>query len=498
MGASSGARRREQASRRRGRGTAMETRAARSLGFAIVLLALLPTGGCTKEGDTIIINEPPPAPPPPLAVAAVSPRGGAPAGGTRVLVTGTSFAAGAAVTFGTAAATSVTRLSSTALAVVAPAGTGTMSVTVTNPDATSVTLPFAFTYAAPATASTSLAAGARAEIGSTLTFTALSPTSPLPVSGDQYTIHEPAGVSIADSAVTPWLTDGALYVAGNAGSANAITDLSIMNVTNNISFTPFTQIDAASGESVVTNALVYDSIGNAHQVEVTYVLEAKGVVDPISGSVGNVWRVYTEAADSKQLSGAGVLLGTQRATGSGQLLFSTEGQFLSQTGTPGVGFVTINLPNQGAITPLTFTPDFSDVTGFGNTQSIVFMRSQDGLPTGILTDFQVDQDGVVKGIFTNGATRDLAQIMVARFPNPNGLEEDGANNFRVATNSGTPVISAPGQQSAGLIVGGALEASNVDFAKEFSDLIVAQRAFQANARVITRSDQMLETLVNIV
>lgn len=332
----------------------------------------------------------------------------------------------------------------------------------------------------------------------TLTVTALAGTLPLPVSGDQYTIHEPAGVSIADSAVTPWLTDGALYVAGNAGSANAITDLSIMNVTNNISFTPFTQIDAASGESVVTNALVYDSIGNAHQVEVTYVLEAKGVVDPISGSVGNVWRVYTEAADSKQLSGAGVLLGTQRATGSGQLLFSTEGQFLSQTGTPGVGFVTINLPNQGAITPLTFTPDFSDVTGFGNTQSIVFMRSQDGLPTGILTDFQVDQDGVVKGIFTNGATRDLAQIMVARFPNPNGLEEDGANNFRVATNSGTPVISAPGQQSAGLIVGGALEASNVDFAKEFSDLIVAQRAFQANARVITRSDQMLETLVNIV
>ena len=175
MGASSGARRREQASRRRGRGTAMETRAARSLGFAIVLLALRPTGGATREGDPIIINDlapsPPPAPPPPLAVAAVSPRGGAPAGGTRVLVTGTSFAAGAAVTFGTAAATSVTRLSSTALAVVAPAGTGTVSVTVTNPDATSVTLPFAFTYAAPATASTSLAAGARAEIGSTLTFT---------------------------------------------------------------------------------------------------------------------------------------------------------------------------------------------------------------------------------------------------------------------------------------------------------------------------------------
>lgn len=332
----------------------------------------------------------------------------------------------------------------------------------------------------------------------TLTVTALSGTLPLPVSGDQYTIHQPAGVTVADSAVTPWLTDGALYVSGNAGSANALTDLQVMNVTKNISFTPFTQIDAASGESVVSNALVYDSIGNAHQVEITYVLEAKGVVDPISGSVGNVWRVYTEAQDSKQLSGTGVLLGSQRATGSGQLMFSTDGQFLSQTGTPGVGFVTVNLPNQGAITPFTFAPDFGELTGFGNTQSIAFMKSQDGLPTGILTDFQVDQNGVVKGIFTNGATRDLAQIMVARFPNPNGLQDDGANNFRIATNSGTPVISAPGEQSAGLIVGGALESSNVDFAKEFNDLIVAQRAFQANARVITRSDQMLETLVNIV
>jgi len=332
----------------------------------------------------------------------------------------------------------------------------------------------------------------------TLTVTALAGTLPLPVSGDQYTIHEPAGVSIADSTATPWLTDGALYIAGNVGTANGLADLKVMNVTKNISFTPFTQIDAASGESVVASALVYDSIGNAHQVEVTYVLEAKGVVDPLSGSVGNVWRIYTEAGDSKQLSGTGVLLGSQRSTGSGQLMFSTDGQFLSQTGTPGVGFVTINLPNQGAVTPLTFTTDFSELTGFSDTQSIAFMKDQDGLPTGILVDFQVDQNGVVKGIFTNGATRDLAQIMVARFPNPNGLEADGANNWRVATNSGTPVISAAGQQGAGLIVGGALEGSNVDFAKEFGDLIVSQRAFQANARVITRVDQMLETLVNIV
>jgi flagellar hook protein FlgE len=179
-------------------------------------------------------------------------------------------------------------------------------------------------------------------------------------------------------------------------------------------------------------------------------------------------------------------------------MFSTDGQFLTQTPTPGVGFDTINLPNQGAITPLSFTPDFSQMTGFADAQSQAFMKSQDGLATGNLTDYQVDQNGVVKGVFSNGATRDLAQIMIARFPNPNGLNDAGGNVFTVATNSGTPIISAAGINSAGTMVQGALEGSNVDFAKEFNNLIIAQRSFEANARVITRSDQMLESLMNIL
>ncbi len=334
--------------------------------------------------------------------------------------------------------------------------------------------------------------------GSTLTIGALAGTLPLPVSGDQYTIHQPAGVSIVDATLTPWLTDGALLVAGNAGTANEITNLVITNETKNNAIAPFSQIEAATGESVTTNAVVYDSIGNAHRVEITFVLESRGVVDPSSGAVGNTWRVFVEAEDGRLLAGNGSLLGTDRVAGGGQVMFATDGQFLSQQALGALGFVTVNLPNSGAVTPLTFAPDFSDMTGFANTQSIAFLADQDGLPTGILADYSIGQDGIVTGIFTNGATRSLAQVYLARFQNPNGLEDAGSNNFRVAANSGVAIVSKPGEQGNGSVIGGALESSNVDFAKEFSDLIVAQRAFQANARVISRSDQMLDELVNIV
>ncbi len=333
--------------------------------------------------------------------------------------------------------------------------------------------------------------------GTILTLTALSPGLPLPVTGDQLTLHEPAGVTVSGPS-TPWLADGALHVAGNAGLAHAISDLEILNATDNVSFAPFARIEAASGESVVSNGVVYDSIGNAHQVEFTYVLEARGVVDPISGAVGNTWRVFAEAPDSRLLGAGGAVEGTSRVIGGGQILFGTDGQFLSQAPLGAAGFATIQIPNLGAATPLAFTPDFSGMTGFANAASAAFMRSQDGFATGTLDDYSVGEDGIVTGIFSNGVTRPLAQVYLARFENPNGLDAIGENLFRAAVNSGQPIISAPGVQGNGAVVGGALEASNVDFAKEFTDLIVAQRAFQANARVISRADQLLEELVNIV
>jgi flagellar hook protein FlgE len=331
----------------------------------------------------------------------------------------------------------------------------------------------------------------------TLTIDPLSAAVALPVSGDSFSVHEPAGVSIAGPS-TPWLTAGTLRVAGNAGLANALAGIDLRNASDGVTFGSFSQIEAAAGESVVTQEVVYDSLGNSHAVEFTWVLEAQGGVDPLTGSARNAWRVFVEAPDSKLLGTGGALLGTRRVIGGGQILFDTGGAFVSQAPLGAGGFATLEIPNQGAVSPLVFAPDFSGMAGFAGTPSVAFMASQDGLATGILADFAVGADGVVTGLFSNGATRPLAQLSLARFANPNGLEAAGDNLFRAGVASGPGIVGAPGTQGNGTIAGGALEASNVDFAREFTELIEAQRAFQANARVLSRSDQLLEALVNLV
>ncbi len=331
----------------------------------------------------------------------------------------------------------------------------------------------------------------------TVLLTALSSNLPIPVTGDQFTIHEPAGVTVSDGTV-PWLADGALHVAGNVGVANAITNLDISNTTDNINFSAFTQLDAAQGESIISNATFYDTNGNAHLVELTFVLETKGGVDYVTGSIGNTWRVFVESADSKYLGLGGALQGANRVSGDGQVVFTNAGKYLSQQPSSASGFVSLAIPNEGAVTPLNVLPDFSGLTGFANTVSTAYMLSQDGIPTGVLADFSIGQDGIITGIFNNGVTRNLGQIYLARFANPNGLKELGNSNFQQAANSGQAIVSQPGSTGLGAIVSGALEASNVDFAKQFTDLIVGQRAFQANARVISTADKMLEELVNIV
>jgi flagellar hook protein FlgE len=142
--------------------------------------------------------------------------------------------------------------------------------------------------------------------------------------------------------------------------------------------------------------------------------------------------------------------------------------------------------------------DLTGLTGFADQNSSAFMIQQDGFPTGTLSDFSIGTNGIITGIFDNGITRPLGQVYLARFANPNGLMLAGQNMYEVAANSGEPVIGAPTLMGLGSIIGGTLEASNVDFAREFTNLIVSQRAFQANARVISTSDGLLEELVNIV
>ncbi|KRB79963.1 hypothetical protein ASE01_00145 [Nocardioides sp. Root190] len=120
------------------------------------------------------------------------------------------------------------------------------------------------------------------------------------------------------------------------------------------------------------------------------------------------------------------------------------------------------------------------------------------LPPGVeLTSYSIAADGKVRGVFSDGVQRDVCQLAVADFTNPMGLEKIGDTAFRESANSGPVQVGVAGEGQRGQIMAGALEMSNVDLSAEFTNLILAQRGFQASSRVITTSDQVLEELVNI-
>lgn len=120
------------------------------------------------------------------------------------------------------------------------------------------------------------------------------------------------------------------------------------------------------------------------------------------------------------------------------------------------------------------------------------------VPAGVdMTSYSIGTDGKITGIFSDGVRRDLAQLAVADFTNPQGLDKVGESTYRASANSGTPDLGVANQEGRGGVKSGSLEMSNVDLAAEFTNLILAQRGFQASSRVITTSDQVLEELVNI-
>ncbi len=140
--------------------------------------------------------------------------------------------------------------------------------------------------------------------------------------------------------------------------------------------------------------------------------------------------------------------------------------------------------------------DLSAVTGFADLRTVA-ITDQDGLAPGTLVSYTISADGALLGTFSNGASEVLAQVALASFDNPEGLEKAGSSQYRAGANSGEAALGTPGGDGFGELVSGALEMSNVDLSQEFTNLIVAQRGFQANARIITTSDEVLQELTNL-
>jgi len=129
--------------------------------------------------------------------------------------------------------------------------------------------------------------------------------------------------------------------------------------------------------------------------------------------------------------------------------------------------------------------------------STAVMRDQDGYTNGTLQGFNIDATGTIVGGFTNGITQILGQIQLADFNNPEGLNRVGDNAYSVTANSGSAVLGYAGEGSVSSVAAGSLEMSNVDLAQEFTNMIIAQRGFQANSRVISTTDQLMQDLVNL-
>lgn len=168
------------------------------------------------------------------------------------------------------------------------------------------------------------------------------------------------------------------------------------------------------------------------------------------------------------------------STGTSTLEFDANGQTTAGT----------------AVTVGGITVDLATITGYANLTTVQ-ASSRDGQQAGSLQSFQITADGTVLGAFSNGLKQAVGKISLATFANPAGLEKQGGNLYGTSVNSGDAQVGEPGMGGRGGLVGGALEMSNVDLSQEFTNLIIAQRGFQANSRVITTSDEVLQELVNL-
>jgi flagellar hook protein FlgE len=248
--------------------------------------------------------------------------------------------------------------------------------------------------------------------------------------------------------------------------------------------TPFTLAtqQEADGESVRTTFVSFDSLGTELVLDLTIVLEEKS-------NAGTQWRFYVESEDDSDLS---------RVLGNGTISFDTNGQLISTTDAT----VTIDRDDTGAQTPQGIEINFNDpqraISALTDTTSQVAAISQDGFPIGTLDDFSINTDGVVTGVFSNGLLRNLGQVVLATFTNPEGLREVAGSLFEATASSGGGALSAPGKGGAGRIIGGALELSNVDLSQEFITLITASTGFSANSRVLTTSDRLMQELISVV
>ena len=246
--------------------------------------------------------------------------------------------------------------------------------------------------------------------------------------------------------------------------------------------------DVPLPKTVTRSLTVFDSLGTERSVTLTFVKSQTNdnewtMTAGINGNTNNV-----------NIDGA---LGGQTVTfdSTGALTVPADGVF-----DIGISAALLNT-NNTAPEALNFTLDFSQVTQLANgdlVESDISLQNQNGFGLGSLESVNIGSNGDINGVFSNGLTRTIARVALATFANVGGLERAGNNSFRETPASGAAQVGVPSTGGRGSAVGGVLESSNVDLGAQFSELIITQRGFQANARTITAADTLLQETVNLV
>jgi flagellar hook protein FlgE len=233
----------------------------------------------------------------------------------------------------------------------------------------------------------------------------------------------------------------------------------------------------ASSCNYSTAVTVYDSLGGAHTTLIC-----------LNMTADNTW-AWHAVVDGGELTGG--TAGVFQEQASGTLAFDTNGHLTTQTTTTSAfNFKGGTAQNQA------IGLNFTGTTQTMSSSSVNSLR-QDGFAAGSLQAIDIDREGVITGVFSNGASRPVAQLSIASFAAENNLFRTGNSLFAETPESGQPIYSVANTGSNGTVAANTLELSNVDLTEEFVNLITTERAFQANTKVVTTGDSMLETVINM-
>lgn len=263
---------------------------------------------------------------------------------------------------------------------------------------------------------------------------------------------------------------------------------------------------------------VYDSLGQSHVINIYY-RKNQAIADTVApgnggtafgggatwtsayGAVGgNEWLWYAVVGSGDSTTAADIV------QAQGRLEFTTDGAlYYAETLTsPTGGFDFAGGATQNQAITFDFGEDIASdlasglegTTQFGTTSTTSFLN-QNGFSAGTLKSLTINDEGIMSGIFTNGQTKNIAQVVLAKFISQEGLIKQGKSLYSEAFESGQPIITSPGNSGTGGILANTLELANVDLAGEFVKMIILQRGFQANTRMVSTSDDLLQELVNL-